>query len=42
MCLSVCLEQLCFQWTDFDEIWRLNIFKKPVEKNSRFFKIRQE
>jgi hypothetical protein len=30
--LSVCMEQLECQWTDFHEIWYLNIFRKSVKK----------
>jgi hypothetical protein len=37
-CLSVCvrpsvrMEQLDSHWTDFHEIWYLNIFRKSVDK----------
>ena len=31
-CLSVCTEQLGFHWTDFHEIWYLNIFRKYVKQ----------
>jgi hypothetical protein len=30
--LSVRMEQLGFQWTDFREIWHLSILRKSVEK----------
>jgi hypothetical protein len=30
--LSVCMEQVGFDWTDFGDIWYLNIFLKYVEK----------
>jgi len=30
--LSVRMERLCFHWTDFNEIWYLSIFQKPVVK----------
>jgi hypothetical protein len=29
---AVLMEQLCSYWTDFLEIWYLNIFRKSVEK----------
>ena len=32
VCLSVRMEQGCSHWTDFNEIWYLNIFRKSVEK----------
>jgi hypothetical protein len=28
----LCMEQLVFYWTNFDDISYLNIFRKPVEK----------
>jgi len=31
-CPSVRMKQLCSHWTDFLEIWYLNIFPKPAEK----------
>jgi hypothetical protein len=31
-CLSVRMEELGFNWTDFHEIWYLNIFRKSLEK----------
>jgi hypothetical protein len=30
--LSVCMEKVGFDWTDFGDIWYLNIFRKYVEK----------
>ena len=30
--LSVHMKQLGSHWTDFDEIWYLRLFRKPVEK----------
>ena len=55
--LSVCLsahpsvhkEQLSSQWTDFQEMWHLNIFPKSIEKiqvslksgkNNKYFALR--
>ena len=35
-CLSVHIEQLGFHWTDFEEIFYLNIFKKICQENSSF------
>jgi len=32
VCLSVRMEQLSSLWTDFHEIWYLNIFRNYVEK----------
>jgi hypothetical protein len=32
LCLSVHVEQLCFHWTDFHEIWCLSIFRQSVEE----------
>ena len=46
VCPSVFMEQLGSHWTDFHEIWYLNIFRKTVEnfqvplksdKNNRYF-----
>jgi hypothetical protein len=46
VCLSVRMEQLGSQWTDFHKIWYLRIFRKSVEniqvslksyKNNRYF-----
>jgi hypothetical protein len=44
--MSVRMEQLCFHWADFHEIWYLSIFRKSVQKiqfwlkcnnNNRYF-----
>jgi hypothetical protein len=32
VCLSVRLQQLVSNWTNFHQIWYLNIFGKPVKK----------
>jgi len=40
--LSARTEQIGCQWTDFYEIWYLNVFKKSVEKIQSFIKIGQE
>jgi hypothetical protein len=32
ICLSVCMEKLCSHWTDFHEIWYLNMFRKSVKE----------
>ena len=32
VCLSVRMKQFGSQWTNFEEIWYLNIFRKSVEK----------
>jgi hypothetical protein len=32
VCLSVSMKNLGSQWTNFEEIWHLNIFRKSVEK----------
>jgi hypothetical protein len=32
VCLSVHMDQLGSQWTDFHEIWYLSIFRKSAEK----------
>jgi hypothetical protein len=46
VCPSVRMEQLCSHWTDFNEIWYLNIFRKSAQKiqmslksanNNRYF-----
>jgi len=42
VCLSVRTEQLGSHWTDCHEILYLIIFRKSVDKNSGFVKIRQE
>ena len=31
-CLSICMEQIGYHWTDFHETWYLRIFLKYVEK----------
>jgi hypothetical protein len=41
-CLYVGMEQLSFYWTDFHEIWYLNVFFKHLSKNLCCFKIIQE
>jgi hypothetical protein len=33
---SVRMEKLGFHWTDFHEIWQLNIFQKMYPENSNF------
>jgi len=32
MCLSICMDQLGYHWTDFHVILYFSIFKKPVKK----------
>jgi hypothetical protein len=39
---SVHMEQLGSQWKNFHEIWYLKIFRKTVEKNLSFIKIRRK
>jgi hypothetical protein len=41
-CPSVCMEELCSYWTDFDETWYLSLFSKIYLQNSGFIKIRPE
>jgi hypothetical protein len=36
--LSVRMKQFCSHWTNFHEIWYLNIFRKSVEKIQRSLK----
>jgi len=36
--LSARTEQLCSHWTDFHEIWHLNIFRKSVPKSINLLK----
>jgi hypothetical protein len=31
-CPSVCMKQLSFHWTDFDETWYLSLIRKSIEK----------
>jgi len=42
VCLSVRMEQLCSNWTDFYEIWCLKIFSKICLEKSSFIKTWQE
>ena len=38
VCLSVRMEQLGSHWTDFHEIWYLNVFETTCRENSSFKK----